>query len=39
MDNNTAECEVVQCIQLIHNGTQRWAFNEPPCSVIGGKVL
>lgn len=39
MDNNTAECESVQCIQLIHNQTRRWAFKLPPCYIKGGRVL
>jgi hypothetical protein len=39
MYDNTAECEGVKWIELIHNGTQRLAFNEPACSVKGGMVL
>jgi len=39
LDDNTAECEGVQRIQLIHNGTQRLALKEPPFSVKGGMVL
>jgi hypothetical protein len=39
VDDNTAECEDMQWIQLIHSGTQRLAFNELPFSVKGGMVL
>lgn len=39
MDDNTAECEVVQWILLIHNWAQRFAFDEPSFSVKGGMVL